>query len=236
MKSARNIKRASGSGASPDSIRRYTPCVVYSAEQACRLANISEYQLRHWDNKRIFRPEYVSKGRGPFNRLYSFRDIVGLRTLNALRSRYGISVSKLREFGEWLHGRYESPWASIRFYISGNALYCIDPVDGSTICLSRPTGQRPLGSMIAMKAVISSVSQALKAMRTRKRSDLGKLTRNRYVASNACLIAGTRVRTSVMWDYQQAGYSIDAILTEFPRLTPRDVACAIDYERQRRAS
>ena len=61
---------------------------AFSADHAVRLTGLSMRQLRYWDDTGFFRHRYASEDRrSPYGRVYSFRDIVGLRTLSVLRKR-----------------------------------------------------------------------------------------------------------------------------------------------------
>ena len=62
---------------------------------------------------------------------------------------------------------------------------------------------------------------------------IGKLSRNRYVVHNAWVVCGTRIPTTAIWNYHVAGYAPEAIVQEYPRLTPADVRAAIEFEMQR---
>ena len=54
----------------------------FSADQASRLTGLSSRQLRYWDETEFFSPAFREEiERAPWWRVYSFRDIVGLRAL-----------------------------------------------------------------------------------------------------------------------------------------------------------
>ena len=74
---------------------------AFSANHVVHLTGLSHSQLRYWDNTGFFRPRYASENRrSPFGRVYSFQDVVGLRTLGILRKRYGIPVSNFEKSHE----------------------------------------------------------------------------------------------------------------------------------------
>jgi uncharacterized protein (DUF433 family) len=50
---------------------------------------------------------------------------------------------------------------------------------------------------------------------------------------NAWVVAGTRIPTEAIWNFHAAGYDAEAIIREYPRLTPDDVRAAIDFESRR---
>ncbi len=65
----------------------------------------------------------------------------------------------------------------------------------------------------------------------RDHSQLGMITRNRYVQHNKPIIAGTRIPTSSIWSFHRAGFSDQQIIDEYPHLTREDVRAAIAFER-----
>jgi len=50
------------------------------------------------------------------------------------------------------------------------------------------------------------------------------------VSHNRPVIAGTRIPTSAIKSFNDAGYTVDEIIEEYPDLTPEDVKAALDYE------
>jgi uncharacterized protein (DUF433 family) len=74
-------------------------------------------------------------------------------------------------------------------------------------------------------------------MQARDEDEIGQIFQHRYIAHNEPVLAGTRIRTSAIWNFHQAGYSTEEILAEYPRLTAQDVDAAIEFEtRQRQAA
>ncbi len=80
------------------------------------------------------------------------------------------------------------------------------------------------------------VSRRVDELRHRREDDVGRIERHRHVVGNASVLAGTRIPTSVIWNFHEAGYSTDQVIEEYPRLSPEDVRAAIAYEQERRAS
>ena len=67
-------------------------------------------------------------------------------------------------------------------------------------------------------------------------AEISRFDRSRNVMSHQWVVAGTRIPTSVVWDYHEAGYTTEQILTEYPDLSAGDVAAAIRHERALRKS
>jgi uncharacterized protein (DUF433 family) len=89
---------------------------------------------------------------------------------------------------------------------------------------------------ISLEPIANEMRRAADRLRERRSDQIGELSRNRYVVHNAWVVAGTRIPASAIWHFHEAGYSVDAIIDEYPRLTPADVRAAIDFESRRRSA
>lgn len=208
--------------------------LAFTAHHVQRLTGLSARQLGYWDRTGFFSPQHISLTRShPFGRIYSFRDVVGLRTIASIRK--SVPLQELRKIGHWLSERHEAPWSSLRFYVAGRRVFFDDPGTGARVEARHP-GQRVMP--IEMQLIASEMAAAAARLRDRTPEDFGRIVRHRYVVHNASVIAGTRIPTAAVWDFHQAGYSTAEIRREYPRLTELDVDAAIDYEvrRQRRAA
>ena len=206
--------------------------MAFTAEQVCRLTGLSPGRLAYWDKQGFFAPEHFSDAGQRFGRIYSFRDVVGLRTIAELRET--VSLQHLRRLGEWLRDHmteHEAPWASLTFYVVGKEVMFVDP-RGGPVTSSRPPGQMVFE--VSVGAVADCVRADVESLRARNPEDIGRVTRNRHVLHNQPIIAGTRIPTSAIWDFHEAGYDTDAILKQYPDLTPDDVERAVEHERLRR--
>ena len=204
--------------------------VAFTAPHVCRLTGLSVRQLSYWDKTDFFSPQYV--GEQPhraFGRIYSFRDVVGLRTIAILRPR--VPLQELRKVGEWLYTRHEAPWSSLRFYVGGRTVFFDDPATGARMT-ARPMGAPVM--RVAMEPIAAKMRKAAEALRRRTNDDYGRIEQNRYIVHNSPVLSGSRVPTSAVWNLHEAKYTTPQIIAEYPRLTRKDVAAAIAYERQQR--
>lgn len=209
----------------------------FSAEQALELARITDDQLRYWDRTGFFTSPRFKENVGSFSRIYTFRDVVGLRTVGDLRRR-GVPWKELRELGRWFANRYAEPWSSLSFYISGGRLYFRDPATGQLVSATKPTGQIAHGKLVDVERVAASVRRAFDSMKRRKRTEVGKVHRERYVADSQFVVAGTRIPTALIREYVEDGFTPERIAGLFPGLTVKDVNAALQHEHRktRRAS
>lgn len=214
---------------------------LFTADQVCSLCGISSRQLGYWNRTGFFKPRLAEGERRPFNRIYSFRDVVGLRTIGRLRNRYNVPLADLRRISDELKSTPDTDWSKLVFFEDPIAeerkseksrhgrVYFRHPQSGEVVA-SSPLNQRPL---FEMREVIQNVERSLSRLNRRKPKQIGKIDQNRYVVRNEPVIAGTRVPTAAIYRLHQAGYSAQAIIKEFPRLKLADVEAAIKHARLR---
>jgi uncharacterized protein (DUF433 family) len=214
-----------------------TTIVAFTADHVCQLTGLTKRQLSYWDRTGFFPPRYADQNRRrPFSRIYDFRDVVGLRTIALLRNKHNIPLQQLRRAGEWLARHHETPWASLKFYVGGGKVFFDDPESGERMA-TEPQGQEVFP--VEMIEVAREMEAAANRLRERTADQIGRIIRNRYVLGNRPVLDGTRIPTSTVWNFHEAGYGTAAIISEYPQLTPADVEAAITYEktaRQKRAS
>jgi uncharacterized protein (DUF433 family) len=199
---------------------------AFSAEHVVKLTNLSHAQLRYWDRTGFFKPEYADGSlRSPFGRVYSFQNVVGLRTLGLLRKFHRVSLQHLREVAEVL-GRYRNaPWSEMKLYVLNKRVYFQEPETGRV--RSALEGQYVC---IELEDVAHNVAAEANKLTKRSQDQVGRVERNRYVAHNAWVISGTRIPTKTIWRYHDAGFSTARIIREYPTLTESDVRAAIEHE------
>jgi DNA-binding transcriptional MerR regulator len=196
-------------------------------EQAARLAGLSKRQLSYWDKTAVFSPSLVyGKSNRPYGRIYSFQDVVALRTLAQLRERY--TLAKLRELGHWLKNQYKHPWSSIRFYVAGSEIVYEDSSTGAMVS-TKPVHQGAIA--IELEPIAQEARESLQqTLLNRDPKDIGVISRHRYTLRNEWAIAGTRIPVSVVQELHEAGHDICSIIEEFPMLTPQDVRAALSFD------
>jgi uncharacterized protein (DUF433 family) len=206
---------------------------AFTAENVCRLTGLSARQVGYWAKTDFFSPELVDYGRRAFGRIYSFRDVVGLRTISILRNEHGVPLQELRRVGQWLADKHDTPWSSLRFALRGRKVVFYEPASGVAV---EPRGAGQEVMPIALEPIAAEMRSASARLLERKAEQIGQIDRNRYVVHNAWVVAGTRIPTSAIWNFHKAGHTVDAIIREYPRLTPADVAAAIRFEARHRAA
>jgi uncharacterized protein (DUF433 family) len=203
---------------------------LFTAKQVCALCEISQRQLAYWDKTGFFSPKHRDEDIRPFKRIYTFRDVVGLRTIGLLRNNYRVPLTPdLRRISRDLKKTPDSDWSHLVFYRDPTKrIYFAHPKTKEIVSTS-PFGQRPL---FEMREVIQHIERNLKRMNRRQPTEIGKIERNRYIVHNATVIAGTRIPTAAIYRFHKAGYPTEQIIREFPRLTAPDVEAAIQLEQR----
>lgn len=202
---------------------------AFTRQQVRNLTDLSDRQLSYWDNTDFFSPQFPGEPGRPYDKLYSFRDLVGLRTIAILRGR--LPLQELRRVGAWLKERYESPWSTLTFYISGGRIYFDEPETGERIA-TRPRGQ--VAQPFEMERVAQEMNAAVNRLQERGADKIGRVEQQKYIAGNAPVLAGTRIPTRAIWEFHDAGYPPDKILQEYPQLTEQDIQQAISFEEKAR--
>lgn len=207
---------------------------AFTADNVCRLTGLSARQVGYWAKTSFFSPTLLDDyKRRAFGKIYSFRDVVGLRTISILRNEHGVPLQELRRVGEWLSKEHDTPWSSLQFALRGRKVVFYEPESGIAV-EPRGAGQEVLP--IALEPIAAEMRDASARLLERRTEQLGQIDRNRYVVHNAWVVAGTRIPTSAIWNFHQAGHTAQEIIKEYPRLTVADVTAAIEHEAQQRVA
>lgn len=201
--------------------------VALTDDHVAKVTGLSKSQLRAWDRRGFFSPKFAYDDRKTaYSRIYSFKDVVGLKTIETLRSKYKIGFGKLKEVADQLKARGFEHWADTTLYVLKKDVYFKDPETGDVENLR--DGQL---AMLEIIDVIESVTKRVVDLKRRGEEKLGEVERNKFVARNSWVIAGTRIPTAAIRRYSEAGFSVGDILEEYPTLTKEDVEAALEHEK-----
>lgn len=199
--------------------------LAFTDRDVAAVTGFSISQLRRWDREGFFQPAYSEKTAGlPYARVYSFRDLVGLRTIAELRNRHRISILKLKAVAEELSNRGYRHWADVRLHVIKKDVYFQAPA--SLRVESLEDGQY---AMLPVIDVIWQVETAVDSLLRRSPETVGRIEQHRHVMRNQPVVAGTRIPVAAVLDLWQAGYSGDGIREEYPSLTDADIAAALAH-------
>lgn len=199
---------------------------AFSLDHVVKLTGLTSGQLRSWDKDGFFSPDYAYENRrSPYSRIYSFRDVVGLRTIATLRHRYHISHQELSKVAGKLQEMGFDHWTDMKLYVVNRQIH-----------FQVPNSSQVEGvldhqyAMLAVIDVIQDVETRICDIQRRASDQHGKIERHKHVARNSPVIAGTRIPIAAIRRYHAAGYSVEHILREYPTLTPSDVETALSCE------
>ena len=202
---------------------------AFSEEQVERLTGLSKTQLRYWDRTGFFAPKFADEDRRrAYSRLYSFKDIVALRTISVLRNKHDVPLQHLRRVAEKLSHLKDDLWIETKLYVLNRKVIFHEP--GTNLPREVVSGQYVIG--LLLKTMVSDTQKDVEKMHRRDTSKIGRVERSRFVRHNAWVVGGTRIPTAAIRRFKEAGYTNAQILTEYPDLKPRDIAAALLHEEQ----
>lgn len=206
-----------------------TVLAAFSVDHVARVTGLSKSRLTRWDSLGFFSPEYVDEeDRGnPYARVYSFIDLVGLRTLKILADDYHVPLSELRKAAVELEKRSSRPWSEIPLAVlKRKVVFDLDTQPRNVTDGQYTLRHIPLGS------IAEEVHRRAQKLSQRKKSQAGKVERHKFIVHNTLVLSGTRIPLDAVASFIEAGYSDAAIINEYPSLTPRDIA-AVRKRRRR---
>jgi uncharacterized protein (DUF433 family) len=160
--------------------------------------------------------------------VYSFEDLIGLRIIAILRNERKIPLQTLRKVAEELSRYHSRPWSGLVLYVVGKDVYFKEPDTDMIRKVGHPQGVFSL----AIDAITADMQSKADELRIRRADQIGHIERHRNVVHNAWTVSGTRIPTKTIWRYHEAGYDSEAIIKDYPQLTPADVSSAISHEQQ----
>jgi uncharacterized protein (DUF433 family) len=203
-----------------------TTYLAFSEDHVARLTGLSKWQLRSWDRRGFFSPRYAYEDRkSAYSRIYSFEDVVGLRTIAVLIKKHDVSLHELIHVAEELVKRGYSHWASVKLYVVNGQVHFRKP--GTSDVEGVWTGQL---AMLPIIDVMTDIEERVKELQYRPADDIGRVEKHRHVVRNAPVVAGTRIPTAAIRRFHEAGYTSEQIIREYPALTHEDVEAALVYE------
>ena len=201
---------------------------AFTEDHVVRLTGLSRRQLRAWDKAGFFVPHAAYEDRRQaYSRTYSFRDVVGLRTIALLLKQHRVSLQELKKVAGELSKRGYSSWADTRLYVVNRQVHFRPP--NSRIVEGVWDGQY---AMLPVIDVINDLNDRVHELRKRSDSQFGKVEQHRFVARNSWVVSGTRIPTASIRRFSEAGYSIEEIIREYPTLTRPDVEEALSHEKR----
>lgn len=201
---------------------------AFTEHQVERLTGLSKRQLRYWDSTGFFSPAHVEDARGfLYGRLYSFKNIVALRTLAVLRVQHNVPLQHLRKVAERLNHLRDDLWTQTKLWVLNRKVVFENPETG--LPQEVVSGQYVID--IPLSRIVDDTRRDVERMRERAAEQIGRIVKERNVVGSAPVIAGTRIPVRAVQSLHEDGYSVQDIIREYPDLTEADVAAAVQHGR-----
>lgn len=201
----------------------------FGADHVQRLTGLSAFQLREWDKAEFFAPQYAYENRRvAAGRVYSFQDLVGLRTLAVLSKTHRIRLPELKKTAKSLSQWSSTPWASLTLYVLNREVHFQNPTTGNIE--GAITGQ--LAVAIPLQDVMANMRKEASRLAMRPKESVGNLDRRKFRMHNAWCVAGTRIPVSAIYSFTDVGYRPKQIIEQYPDLTIKDVKAALLRRRE----
>lgn len=193
---------------------------AFCVDHVSQITGLSKTRLARWDRLGFFSPEYSGDDERhyPYARVYSFVDLVGLRTLKILSDVHRVPLDELRKAARELKKRSDRPWSEIPLAVLKRRVV----FDLDTNPRNVTDGQYAL-KHIPLQPIAQEIRERANRLRRRDESQIGHTEKHKFIQRNAEVISGTRIPVSAIDSFVQAGYSNNEILKEYPSLSVRDV-------------
>lgn len=179
---------------------------AFSAEQVQRLSGLTKRRLTYWDKTGFFAPSYADDNRrSPYTRIYSFRDVVGLRPIWRLTEEFHVSLQHLRKVAEKLSHLANDLWST-------QVLYDEE---------AYPRHRRHLGSGISLLIGECSGHIAIGQIGIFLDDLFYRIAGVRKIADGADRDARARDNRRIMVDEPRARYLTDLVRTALAKLIDR---------------
>ncbi len=199
---------------------------AFSEDQVVRLTGLPVQRLRYWQETEFFIPSFHFDAEERFGRLYSFKDVVCLRTIALLRGEHRVPLSRLRKTFEHLFNMDQGKWASETLYVLNRRVYFEVPEGGD---FQETTSPQLALHYIPLRKVAAETAEVVAEARERPQESIGKIEKIRGVRGSRPVVSGTRIPVQTIVDYYREGATFDQIIKEYPRLTEADVRAALEY-------
>ena len=102
--------------------------VAFGEEHVERLTGLTPAQLRYWDRTGFFALSHAEESRNSaYGRIYSFKDVVALRTLGLLRRQHNVPLQHLRRVAERLRHLEDDLWSKTTLYVLNRRVIFHEP-------------------------------------------------------------------------------------------------------------
>lgn len=198
---------------------------AFGIESAAKVTGFSTRQLARWDREGWYSPAYGDPDRREvFGRIYSYADLVRLRTARALLDR-GVPVRRALATVSELRTPDWRDVPSIPLYVAGR-----------DVSVTRREAQAQAGEVVSVEpaSVLAEVDDGVRRLGIRTPEQIGATERRRGWVNGEEVFAGTRIPVTSVTSLIEDGWTRAELLEGYPRLEDADLDLA--EERVRHAS
>jgi uncharacterized protein (DUF433 family) len=204
---------------------------VYDAARAAALSGVPQSTMHYWARRGIYRPSVVADPRTHF---WSWGDLLAVRAIAWFRGRDGadkprrVSMKRVREMLEALELSgipRDGLYRVIAITEGGRLVIKLDETGALTAASGR---QRLMGDVLPLVAPFGT-GPDLYRPQPLLRIIPGKLHGEPH-------LAGTRIASTVVFEFSQMGYPLADIQGFYPDADPKALQQAIEFERSLRAA
>ena len=205
---------------------------AFSEDQVEVVTGLTKRQLRYWAKTGFFKPSFVEDNpRLPYSRFYSFKDLVGLRTLEVLRVKNAVPLQQLRVVAEKLSHLGDDLWSSTTLFVFDRKVVLENSETGTYEEVA--SGQYLI--KMPLRTIVEDTYNDVTTLQKRAPESIGRVDRSRGILRNAWVVAGTRIPVHAIKSFHEHGYSVSQIIGEYPDLTPEDVNAALNHDEPKAA-
>jgi len=204
---------------------------LYIQSRAATLTQVNSRSLYYWSKKYLVEPHIHGRNGGP--PIYSYNDLLAMRTVVRLR-RAEMPLQRIRKAIKYLYktlGR-KAEWWNYKMVVDVRKdLIVVIPKDTSPsgqdeAVLASRHGQKPMEIILAELA-----SDLLKGDRLEPFPEISEqVSISGSIQGGAPVIKGTRVPTSVIYEFHKRKLSVEQIAELYDDIDKVAIAAAIKYE------
>jgi DNA-binding transcriptional MerR regulator len=137
----------------------------FTAKQVVTLTGVPYKRLDSWANSGFLMPSIAEAYGTGSRRLYSFQDLVALRTAKVLRDA-GISLQGLRRVIQFLRDTHEieQPLVQMRLIVAGDDVLMVQ-TDGALMSVLRHPGQHVLRVVVDLGRLVQALREEIAKLR-----------------------------------------------------------------------
>lgn len=212
---------------------------VYTVRQVCRILqpSMTSRKVHYWLDTGLLTPSTLRRsGRGRVT-LLTFRQLLEIRTAQHMRDDLRVSLPVVREAFAWvLSTLFAESISHVTFERGRGGRVVATAGNGQSVEI--PTGQLAIPKLTNLNTTMAVTK---KAWVERSFSIPGQpgVVAKADVLGGAPTIRGTRIETSLVASFAQAGWDdqvVTDVLDSYPMLELGDVVAALEFEGVKRAA